>query len=356
MNLLKKIFGTSREKFLYFLFDSKKPFFVATSITIIGVFCFSIVSIFIIYNNTGKLYKPYEVRASEPLLAEKKILLDADDGELIIKKQGNIELDFKTITVNDNYFNEEIELVFPSDYSDYFEEEVFIVDDDFICEIYVTTKEEKTILKIKEKTIFGILKESTNSAIKLSFKPPKEVYKKIVVLDAGHGGMDFGINNGIILEKDVVLKICKKLEALFKPKDDVKVYLIRNFDEYIQDEKRVYFANHYADLFLSVHLNGKDMYNFSEQLEINCLTHKDISLNISAKDGIDIFSNAIVKYNKYDTVNAVEKSESEYKNNKVFTVVVKLGYGEKYIKDSAFFDKVATGLYDGINKTLNFNN
>ena len=98
------------------------------------------------------------------------------------------------------------------------------------------------------------------------------------------------------------------------------------------------------------------MYNFSEQLEINCLTHKDISLNISAKDGIDIFSNAIVKYNKYDTVNAVEKSESEYKNNKVFTVVVKLGYGEKYIKDSAFFDKVATGLYDGINKTLNFNN
>ena len=46
----------------------------------------------------------------------------------------------------------------------------------------------------------------------LSFSFSKE--KKIVVIDAGHGGNDLGANRNGISEKEIVLNIAKKIKAL----------------------------------------------------------------------------------------------------------------------------------------------
>lgn len=59
--------------------------------------------------------------------------------------------------------------------------------------------------------------------------------KKVVVIDAGHGGIDpgkVGINDA--LEKDINLSIVKKLKALLE-QEDVKVVLTRGEDDGLYD-------------------------------------------------------------------------------------------------------------------------
>lgn len=81
---------------------------------------------------------------------------------------------------------------------------------------------------------------------------------KIIVIDPGHGGEDTGaIGPSGIKEKDINLKIAKKLEKLILQKMDVKVILTRTNDTFIPLEQRTAIANRSkADLFISIHTNA----------------------------------------------------------------------------------------------------
>lgn len=77
----------------------------------------------------------------------------------------------------------------------------------------------------------------------------------IVVLDAGHGGIDGGTYYKEVLEKDINLAITLYLaDALAK--QDLEIILTRSEDEYLTLEDRAYIANkENADLFVSIHCN-----------------------------------------------------------------------------------------------------
>ncbi|MDQ7055722.1 MAG: N-acetylmuramoyl-L-alanine amidase [Persephonella sp.] len=81
--------------------------------------------------------------------------------------------------------------------------------------------------------------------------------KKIIVIDPGHGGKDPGaIANGLV-EKDVNLKIARKLKEILEKDPRFKVYLTRNSDRYIKLYDRTVFAvKKKADLFISIHCNS----------------------------------------------------------------------------------------------------
>ena len=86
----------------------------------------------------------------------------------------------------------------------------------------------------------------------------KEIVKKIIVLDPGHGGKDYGAK-GIkgLLEKDVVLDIAFKLKKMIKKKFGYKVFLTRNKDVFIPLKERTAIANaKKADIFISIHANA----------------------------------------------------------------------------------------------------
>lgn len=87
---------------------------------------------------------------------------------------------------------------------------------------------------------------------------PKDIYDHVVVIDAGHGGMDEGTCsvNEKYYEKVYTLLISRRLEALLS-EQGVKVYLTREKDEWVSKKKRTDFANQVnADVFLSVHCNA----------------------------------------------------------------------------------------------------
>ena len=81
---------------------------------------------------------------------------------------------------------------------------------------------------------------------------------KIVVIDPGHGGDDPGaIGPGKTMEKDVVLKVGGKVVQLLNQRKDMKAFLTRKGDYFIELEDRRKIAKDYkADLFVSLHADA----------------------------------------------------------------------------------------------------
>jgi N-acetylmuramoyl-L-alanine amidase len=82
--------------------------------------------------------------------------------------------------------------------------------------------------------------------------------KRIIIIDPGHGGDDPGaIGPGKTREKDVVLKIGKKLKSILNQTKGYQAFLTRSGDYYVPFKKRTGIAHEYgADLFISIHANA----------------------------------------------------------------------------------------------------
>ena len=108
------------------------------------------------------------------------------------------------------------------------------------------------------KTYAYILDEDENYFL-ISFVNPHDIYDKIVVLDAGHGGNDSGTYSSDFkyLEKTMNLDMMLKLSDLLSENEEIKVYLTRTTDRKLTLNQRVNLANDVeADLFLSIHCNA----------------------------------------------------------------------------------------------------
>lgn len=78
----------------------------------------------------------------------------------------------------------------------------------------------------------------------------------LVVIDAGHGGHDSGAIAGGQQEKDLVLKITKKLKKELKRKG-YRVYLTRGNDRFLKLGQRTRIADKKdAKVFISIHANA----------------------------------------------------------------------------------------------------
>lgn len=99
--------------------------------------------------------------------------------------------------------------------------------------------------------------------------------RKVVVIDAGHGGVDPGALGGKgTREKNVTLAFAKTLAEVIKATGRYEVHLTRSTDIFIELRERVAIARrHNADLFVSVHadsierrnVRGASVYTLSEK-------------------------------------------------------------------------------------------
>jgi N-acetylmuramoyl-L-alanine amidase len=81
--------------------------------------------------------------------------------------------------------------------------------------------------------------------------------RKIIVIDAGHGGHDPGALGARSHEKDVTLAAAKALKARLERTGRFKVVMTRDSDVYIPLEQRVTIARKSgADLFISLHADS----------------------------------------------------------------------------------------------------
>lgn len=98
--------------------------------------------------------------------------------------------------------------------------------------------------------------------------------KKVVVIDAGHGGADPGAHGAQAIEKDLNLIAAQALKARLERSGRYKVVMTREADVYVPLEDRVRIAQRAdADLFISLHsdsaaeanLRGASVYTLSDK-------------------------------------------------------------------------------------------
>ena len=86
---------------------------------------------------------------------------------------------------------------------------------------------------------------------------PKQGLRKIVI-DAGHGGQDFGAKGAFSFEKDISLAIALKLEAMIREQmPDVEIFMTRTTDVFDPVTQKAKLANQAkGDLFICIHVNS----------------------------------------------------------------------------------------------------
>jgi len=108
-----------------------------------------------------------------------------------------------------------------------------------------------------------------------------------IVIDAGHGGHDYGtIGPNGVLEKDVVLDVALRLSKLVQEKMGAEVVLTRSDDTFVPLHERTAIANeHKADLFLSIHANSSPAPEVAgtETFFLN-FTNSPDALNVAARE------------------------------------------------------------------------
>jgi N-acetylmuramoyl-L-alanine amidase len=147
----------------------------------------------------------------------------------------------------------------------------------------------------------------------LSFTP---INKKLIIIDAGHGGNDMGTNRNGVYEKDIVLTIGKEIQKFNNTQDKYEVILTRDNDTYSQLSDRTILINKLKpEMVISLHVNSSPHAESKEEgAEIftqNTEDSKKLAEKISKK---------------FNVLKIEEKNLHILRESKSPTVLVELGY------------------------------
>lgn len=203
------------------------------------------------------------------------------------------------------------------------------------------------------------LKEKKNRVIKDKI----EINGKLnIVIDPGHGGKDSGAVavDGYTYEKDLNLLVAENLMKKLNENSEINARITRTRDEYIKLLDRASVSNdNNADLFLSIHFNSSDNTS-ANGIEVLYASEK----NIAIKDTVQKhFANCLQKALIRET-GAVDRGIKNtpaiivLNKTKNVSALVELGFLSnesdlENIKDPDYIDKLARGIYNGIEDYMN---
>ncbi|MCR5792502.1 MAG: N-acetylmuramoyl-L-alanine amidase [Lachnospiraceae bacterium] len=184
---------------------------------------------------------------------------------------------------------------------------------------------------------------------------PHQVYDKIIVVDAGHGGDDTGTysRDKKYDEKDINLSVVLYLKELMDEQENIKVYYTRLEDKKVYLNPRVNLANTLkADMFISVHCNASK-YDDPDGVEVLYTTNA-AKTPISSKHLAAIFANTFSKDLQMTNRGCLKQNEVYIVgNSKVPVVLIEIGFmsNEKnmeFMKKQVNRKRMAEALQDCI--------
>lgn len=266
-------------------------------------------------------------------------------------QSGTITLN--NITYTDNYNERKFKIVLPGDYTSYFGTNKMQVNDSVIQDIsFVLNSEKNTVITITSTSIREFRIEETSNGLAIKAYKPKELYKNVIVLDAGHGGNDPGANLGTLKESDINLGVMLELKKLMPSITNTKVYYTRTTDVRPTLEQRATLANEVeADFFISLHCNSfGPTYRGTETLYFPGSTASGLTSAKLAKI-IQTQFTANTELEDY----ALKERTNLYvlKYTTMPAIILEMGYitndyDRSFLSDKNYYDDLAKGVYLGI--------
>lgn len=125
-----------------------------------------------------------------------------------------------------------------------------------------------------------------------------------VVLDAGHGGKDFGNSHHGFVEKKIALAVVSKLGKILDKNSSIDVVYTRETDVFIELRERANIANKMnAHLFISIHCNAvKNFGPYGTETFVMGMDRSAMNLEIAKKENqvIEMEGDYKLKYKGFD--------------------------------------------------------
>lgn len=184
-----------------------------------------------------------------------------------------------------------------------------------------------------------------------------DVYEKVVVIDAGHGGKKPGAVKKDIKEKTINLDIVLKIKELLDQVDEkkVKVFYTRLEDENPSLAERVDMANKLdADLFISIHNNASGSGTFTGENGTLVMYSQDDTGELTSKELAQICLDNVTASAGSKNMGLL-RGDHIYiiKNSEVPVALIEVGYMSNTTELNKLIDpeyqrQVAEGVYNAI--------
>lgn len=185
---------------------------------------------------------------------------ETQTGELFIPLPQEVKAD--AITIENRYTEQVIVIALEGKYPEFYQENALKGNRSEIQNGFLGQRDGMTYLRLEMDGWYEHQYVFENGMLKLGFTAPRNVYDRIVVLDAAYGGSDVGHVAGDMKEKnvtlDLALRVKEKLEAA-----GIRVYCTRTDDTNPSIKQRSALADQInADMCVGIRLaadEGNDM-------------------------------------------------------------------------------------------------
>lgn len=286
----------------------------------------------------------------------KNMRYDKNANVLYLDKKDKI--DTGSVKMEDHYLDGYFDVTLPGDYESDYGYGTYDVKGTVVENIEVSTKGGSTTFRFKQHRIstYEVTDEGNSYAIRV--KNPKEVYDKVLLLDAGHGGKDPGTSGNGMQEKNLTLTIAQKIEQELQG-SGIKVYMTRDSDVYPENSTRAQTANDIADLMVSIHINsGPETANGTETLyQVHA---NDSSSRLTSKQLAEILQASMISGTGNTNRGVKLRTDLLILNrttvpSAIVEVIFITNTGDALkISNPAYQDQVAQAIADGIQEAVKY--
>ena len=186
-------------------------------------------------------------------------------------------ISYAQLTTEDLYLNRQFTISMPGDYTAFYQSNPFTLSSGYVTGINTIFNGYNTVITIQTSKVRAFTLSDMGSYVTVTCSDPKSVYKKIIVLDPGHGGSASpGATVNGIEERYLTYNMMYTYTKDYFASSDIKVYYTRDDDSYVGLYTRASLAEEVgADYFISLHLNYADNSSANGTEVYYCSTNND---------------------------------------------------------------------------------
>ncbi len=263
---------------------------------------------------------------------------------------------FSALKDKDKYYENTFVLTIKGDHISHFNTNPILYNPSVVSKVTLNLNSSgNTEIKVVTRKLQGYRINDCGDYVGINIANPSQIYDKIVVLDAGHGGKDPGALNSSTKEKDLTLAIIYDFaKEYFDSEDsDIKAYWTRRDDTYVALADRAAFASKVeADLFISLHMNSASTKTAKGLEVLYGSNNKNKMSGLDSKGMAAIFKKQLI-----DDLNMTDRGIKDrpnlvvLKSNEVPAVLIELGFISnsddfKKLNNNFFQNRTAAAIYD----------